>query len=75
MGHFDTNKLLNYKHIFTAKNICKRILFFFRIRINVLESRFIICFIGQIMQRILLQYEMKEHDIHTNQTVLVKKNY
>ena len=51
------------------------VLFFFRIRINVLESRFIICFIGQIMQRILLQYEMKEHDIHTNQTVSVKKNY
>ena len=25
------------------------------------------------MQRILLQYEMKEHDIHTNQITLVKK--
>ena len=25
------------------------------------------------MQRILLQYEMKEHDLHTNQTVSVKK--
>ena len=47
--------------------------FFFRIRINVLEFRFIICFIGKIMQRILLQYEMKEHDLHTNQTVSVKK--
>ena len=50
------------------------VLFFFRIRINVLES-IIICFIGQIMQRILLQYEMKEHGIHTNQIVSVKKNY
>ena len=37
------------------------------------ESRFIICFIGQIMQRILLLYEMKEHHIHTNQTASVKK--
>ena len=25
------------------------------------------------MQRILLQYEMKEHDIHTNQTASIKK--
>ena len=48
------------------------VLFFFRIRINVLES-IIICFIGKIMQRILLQDEIKEHDIHTNQTALVKK--
>ena len=46
--------------------------FFLRIRINVLES-IIIFFIGQIMQRILLQDEMKEHDIHTNQTASVKK--
>ena len=37
------------------------------------ESRFIICFIGQIMQRILLPYEMKEHHIHINQTASVKK--
>ena len=36
------------------------------------ESRFIICFIGQIMQKILLLYEMKEHHIHTNQTTSVK---
>ena len=45
---------------------------FSRIIINVLKS-IIICFIGQIMQRILLQYERKEHDIHTNQITLVKK--
>ena len=38
-----------------------------------LESRFITCFIGQTMQRILLLYEMKEHHIHTNQTTSVKK--
>ena len=46
--------------------------FLLRIRINVLES-IIIFFIGQIMQRILLQDEMKEHDIHTNQIASVKK--
>ena len=28
MRHFDTNKLLNYKHIFTPKNIWKNLNFF-----------------------------------------------
>ena len=28
MGRSDTNKLLNYKHIFIAKNLCKNLSFF-----------------------------------------------
>ena len=51
----------------------KYVLFFFENKNQYFESRFIICFIGQIMQRIILLYEMKEHHIHTNQIALVNK--
>ena len=54
---------------FSSISYCKNLLLFFK---NKNQCTHYIWIYHYLFHRVLLQYEMKEHDIHTNETASVK---